>query len=427
MLDHVFRELLLNVFIVLLPLLLYQYAYRWTSSGWRHGAAVFLLYVLPLLFTMTYPVYIFGSAIDFRSVPFVTGSLYGGPIATICLLAALLVYRDVLGGITMLHYVIALAPAVALLFAAHRRFERFGFWERVWTAVGICFVLRIGSVFIYFGLQGDFANAYNNMLSPQFPLIVAQCALIGLNVYLIEAIRKHQRMKRDILDAEKMKLVSELAASVAHEVRNPLTAVRGFIQLLGDSALGDEKRASYSAICLEELDRAQLIISNYLALSKPEAEEKERLSVKEECHYIANILNSYANYQNVTIVNRVDGDGAVYGNRSKFRQAMINLGKNAIESTPSGGAVEFWSLEKDQGVELYVIDTGSGMTPEQIARLGTPYYSTKEKGTGLGTLVTFNIVRQMGGTIEVRSRIGEGTTCKVTLPYFEEGNNRKKS
>ncbi|TLS52925.1 hypothetical protein FE782_06000 [Paenibacillus antri] len=427
MLVHEFRELLLNVFIVLLPLLFYQYAYRWTSSGWRHGAAVFLLYVVPLLFTMTFPVYFLGSTIDFRSLPLITGSLYGGPIATTFLFAAMIGYRDFLGGLNMLHYMASVAPAILLLFAAHRRFERFEGLGRVWTAIGICFVLRIGSVVVYFGLQGDFASAFNDRLLPQLPLIAAQCALIGLNVYLFEAIRKHQRMKRDILDAEKMKLVSELAASVAHEVRNPLTAVRGFIQLLGDSALGAEKRASYSAICLEELDRAQLIISNYLSLSKPEAEKKEQLSMKEEFHYIANILNSYANYQNVTIVNRVDGDGAVYGNRSKFRQAMINLGKNAIESTPSGGAVEFWSFEKEQGIELYVIDTGSGMTPEQIARLGTPYYSTKEKGTGLGTLVTFNIVRQMGGTIEVRSRIGEGTTCKVTLPYFDEGNCRMKS
>lgn len=414
--DYVYRELLLNVFIVLLPLLLYQYAYRWTAKGWRQGAAIFLLFIGPILFTMSYPVPFLGTTIDFRSGPLIVGALYGGPLASALLFGSVFAYREYLGGINILHYILSVAPAVGAVFAVHRRFERFGFGMRLWTAVGLVFAFRVGSTVGYFGLQRDLASAYTEYFMPQLPIIAAQCALAALSVYLIEAIRKHYRMQEEILYSEKMKVVSELAASVAHEVRNPLTTVRGFIQLLGGPALDDDKRAAYSAICLEELDRAQLIISNYLALSKPEAEKKERLIVKEELEYVTNLLNSYANFQNVSVRNRVAGDGAVFGNRSKFRQALINLGKNAIEATPGGGAVEFRSAEKEHQIELYVVDSGGGMTPEQIARLGTPYYSTKEKGTGLGTLVTFNIVRQMGGTIEVTSRLGEGTTCKIALP-----------
>jgi two-component system sporulation sensor kinase B len=414
--NNVYRELLLNLFIVLLPLLFYQYANRWAVGGWRRGAAHFLIFVGPIAFTMSFPVPVFGTTIDLRAVPLIVGSLYGGPLATALLFSGMFAYRDYMGGLNMLQYVLCLAPSIALVFAAHRRFERYRFRGRLWTAVAIIFVLRAGSTLGYFGLQLDFGSAYRDVFAPQLPLIFAQCGLAALYVYLIEAIRKHHRMQEEILRSEKMKVVSELAASVAHEVRNPLTTVRGFIQLLGGAPFDGEKRAAYAAICLEELDRAQLIISNYLALSKPEAEKKERLDVKVELEYVANLLNSYANYQNVTVRNRVDGDGAVFGDRSKFRQALINLGKNAIEATPSGGAVEFRSTEKEREIELYVVDTGGGMTPEQIARLGTPYYSTKEKGTGLGTLVTFNIVRQMGGSIEVTSRVGEGTTCRIALP-----------
>jgi len=414
-----YRELLLNVFIVLLPLLFYQYAYRWAAFGRRHAAAMYFLYVGPLLFTMSFPVDIFGSPVDLRSIPLVTGSLYGGPVVTVLLFASAVIYRDYIGGVFTWQYAASILPTLLLTLAALRRFESFGFWTRVWTGTAICFVLRTSVVVIYYGLLGDFASGIGNILTPQFPLILGQCALIGLNVYLLEAIRKHHRMKEEILKAEKMKVVSDLAASVAHEVRNPLTSVRGFIQLLGGGGLSEEKRTAYSSICLEELDRAQLIISNYLALSKPEAEKKERLFVAEEFQYVANILDSYANYRNVSIRNRADGDGTVLGNRSKFRQAMINLGKNAIEATPDGGTVEFWALEKERTLELYVIDTGAGMSSDQIGRLGTPYYSTKDKGTGLGTMVTFNIVRQMGGKIEVTSRVGEGTTCKITLPLWE--------
>ncbi len=419
--DSDYRDLLLNVIIVLLPLLFYQYLYRWMDSGRRHAAAVFFAFVGPMLFTMTFPVHILDSAVDLRSVPLILGSLYGGPIATIFLFAAMFWYRDVVGGLNMANFFLSLLPAIVLIFAAHRRFDRFRFRQRVWTAVGICFALRIGSVLIYYGLQSGYTDALFDAFEKQFPLIIGQCALIGLHVYLLEAIRKHHRMNEEILHAEKMKVVSELAAAVAHEVRNPLTTVRGFVQLLGGGRLDDAKRASYSAICLEELDRAQLIISNFLALGKPEAEKKERLNVKDELRYVANLLSSYANFRNVSVRNRVDVDAAVYGDRSKFRQAVINLGKNAIEATQGGGTVEFHSAVEGRELVLYVTDTGGGMSAEKIARLGTPYYSTKEKGTGLGTLATFHIVRQMGGRIVVTSRIGEGTTCKISLPLYEGG------
>ncbi|WP_274365674.1 sensor histidine kinase [Paenibacillus thermotolerans] len=409
-----YKDLLLNVFIILIPLVFFQYTTMFKNK-WFRILSWFVLYAVPMFLTMTFPINAEGTVFDFRSVPLTVGSLYGGVYGTIFLYVSLFVFRSFQGGIQMLYYFLALLPSLIIVCIISYKFLALRFRDKIFVSVLVCLLIRLLSL-AYFVLTGKAAYA-QQLLFDAIPLFVMQSILTAFCVYIIEAISKNLRLQAEVANAEKIRIVSDIAASVAHEVRNPLTAVRGFIQLLSDSRLSEEKRRQYSYICMEELDRAQTIISDYLSLAKPEHDDQiERFDVRAELQYITSILSSYANYQNVEIRNYVDQPILLEGNRSKFRQAIINFGKNSIEAMPSGGVLEFRSLVEERELRLSVSDNGIGMTDAQVARLGTPYYSTKEKGTGLGTMVSYNIIHNMNGKIEVKSAVGSGTTYIITFP-----------
>ncbi|MDD9268079.1 ATP-binding protein [Paenibacillus sp. GCM10023248] len=210
-----------------------------------------------------------------------------------------------------------------------------------------------------------------------------------------------------------------MAASVAHEIRNPLTTVRGFVQLMGAPNIDPEKRQFYQRISLEELDRAQSIINDYLAVAKPEPEKDELILINEEVHYVSQVLLTLANYHDVKIeVSLQHSQMIIEGDRNKLRQSFINIGKNAIEAMANtGGLLEITSSSGHGGsVIVSFRDSGIGMTQEQIGRLGTPYFSSKEKGTGLGTMVSFSLIRAMKGKIRIDSEKGKGTVFEITFP-----------
>ncbi|MFC4807833.1 ATP-binding protein [Paenibacillus sp. GCM10023250] len=408
-------DLILNAFIIFLPLIFYRPFYKRKNPFF-----LYVLFLVPLLITMTFPVKIFDSVLDLRGIPLVIGSLYGGLYTTLLLFGSLLAYRQALGGIDLFHYAIALIPTAVLLLIAFKTFDGASAKKRMLLVFGMCFFLRVTVVNIYALLEGN-PSFFMASFVPSLPIILVQCVMAVMLVFMIETIRAQHRMQEEIIQAEKMKVVSEIAASVAHEVRNPLTSVRGFIQLLSDPSLGDRKRQEFSAITLEELDRAESIISDYLSLAKPQIEKLEPIVLEEALAKASQILSSYANLQNVEIAADLTSSATVYGSKSKFRQAIINIGKNAIEAMPGGGklSLAFTVNEQARTVTVTIADTGIGMSEQQINRLGAPYYSTKEKGTGLGTMVIFSVIRGMNGRIDVRSKEGAGTTYYIMLPLAQ--------
>jgi two-component system sporulation sensor kinase B len=303
-----------------------------------------------------------------------------------------------------------------LLFSL-RIYSSLPLYKKITISVILCTLVKL----ITFSMYYSFTHQIEMLLyqlTATFEAYLLQGIIIGLCVYLIEFLNKYFHMQEEVVKSEKMKIVSDMAASVAHEIRNPLTTVRGFIQLFGSAGLDEEKRGLYRKICLEELDRAQLIITDYLSLAKPDPEINETINVSDELIYLSNVLLTYANYNQIEINQTVSEDRALYitGDRYKFRQALINIGKNAIEAMNNGGILDIKAEKTGENVVIGISDNGTGMTPEQVNRLGTPYYSTKEKGTGLGTMVSFGIIKKMNGKIEVRSEIGRGTVYTLTFP-----------
>ncbi len=233
---------------------------------------------------------------------------------------------------------------------------------------------------------------------------------------LINLIQTSEQLEKDLQKSEQLRLVSELAASVAHEVRNPMTVARGFIQLIhSNSKLTDDEK-KYLQLTISELDRAQSIISDYLSLAKPKEKVNEPVLVYHVMDKVRHTVQAYALMNNVSVFLDVPTHLKVKADDKELTQVLLNLAKNGIEAMEHGGSLFLTGSQKESHVILKVKDTGCGMTNEQVKRLGTAYYSTKEKGTGLGLMITYNLIRSWGGQVTVNSKVDIGTEFIIQLP-----------
>ncbi|WP_411349190.1 ATP-binding protein [Paenibacillus sp. WLX2291] len=232
----------------------------------------------------------------------------------------------------------------------------------------------------------------------------------------IEYSRQLELFNNELQRSEKMDIISELAASVAHEVRNPLQVTRGFLQLTQMNT--DDKGREHLKMALDELDRAAGIITDFLTFAKPQFDQEDMLDLSQEFSNIENIMQPLASLQGGTLLIDVPEQLYIRGNSSKFKQACINIIKNGIEALRKDGNVTIQARRWDDSICIYIRDNGSGMDEQELARLGEPYFSNKTKGTGLGLMVTFRIIEAMGGQLEFHSKKGEGTEAVLTFPLI---------
>ena len=242
-------------------------------------------------------------------------------------------------------------------------------------------------------------------------------------IYLIyhltyERIKKQQVYYEQLQHSERLKTTGQLSAAFAHEIRNPLTVVKGFLQLYSekDSGLGKEVKEHFT-LMINELNTAEQVISQYLTIGKPDKDKKvEIVNVKLVLKSIVDLLKSYGHLRNNTIDLHVDEDCYIFANSIEYKQLMINIIKNAIEVSNMGNSVIVEAKNLNQFVEMKVIDFGFGMSAEEVQSLGTPFYSLKRNGTGLGLMICYHIVEKYNGTIDFQSSKGKGTTVTIRFP-----------
>jgi two-component system, sporulation sensor kinase B len=356
---------------------------------------------------------------DLRIIPIVIGGLYFG--IGLILVFAMLVIRGFYGmDAGLLETTILYIPLAFAFFRLSPWFWKQPSDRRITVAICLGIILGILTV----GGMELINYTGSRWFDSWFAYIVIPPLGIGLIAFAIEYIKKSVELRLQLIKVEKLKAVEQMGAAISHEIRNPLTAASGFVQLLNDDYLPRHKRREYLSIVKEELNSAEKVIQDYLTFAKPDFVSIEELNVKNELKQIINILTPMANQNSVEIVTDFSVIGFIRGDRQRFRQCFINILKNAVEAMPNGGHLYIETYFSQDYVSIRVRDTGLGMTQEQLERLGEPYYSTKGKnGTGLGMMVVYSIVRAMNGFIQVESEVGAGTTFTIKFPNITSFKN----
>ncbi|WAH37844.1 ATP-binding protein [Alicyclobacillus dauci] len=246
------------------------------------------------------------------------------------------------------------------------------------------------------------------------PLRNAFGKVIGVSSIVkdITEIRKAQERQ---VHSEKLVAVGELAAGIAHEIRNPLTAIKGFVQILPSSP--PEKQIMYSKLINGELNRVENIVNELLVLAKPNVKQYKPANLQASLVEVVYLLEAQANLQNVKLVTQFEEDvPEIVCNENQLKQVFINLTKNAIEATPLGGTLTIQLCTLVDSVEIQFRDTGEGIPPDKLKQLGNPFFTTKESGTGLGLLVSKRIIENHQGSFYIDSQVGTGTTVRIVLP-----------
>ncbi|NUI31034.1 PAS domain-containing protein [Bacillus amyloliquefaciens] len=232
---------------------------------------------------------------------------------------------------------------------------------------------------------------------------------------ILRDISERKQTEELMLKSEKLSIAGQLAAGIAHEIRNPLTAIKGFLQLMKPT-MGENEH--YFEIVFSELSRIELILSELLMLAKPQQNAvKERVNLKKIISEVTALLETQANLKGIFIKTDYEHDSMyINGDQNQLKQVFINLIKNAVESMPDGGTVHILMTEDEYSVNVTVKDEGDGIPENVLKRIGEPFLTTKEKGTGLGLMVTFNLIKNHQGAIQVDSKPDRGTAFHITFP-----------
>lgn len=233
-------------------------------------------------------------------------------------------------------------------------------------------------------------------------------------------ITSRNRMEELLRRSEKLTTVGQLAAGVAHEIRNPLTTLRGFLQLQQET---NKLNHRHLDLMLSELDRINLIVGEFLILAKPQAVHFQERDIRFILGDVISLLDSQAHLHGVEFVLNASSDSAmVHCEENQLKQVFINLLKNGMEAMPDGGSIRI-RLDHDEElnrVRIEIKDEGIGIPEEMMPKLGEPFFTNKESGTGLGLMVSQRIIQSHKGMMDIKSVMNKGTTVIIDLPATKQ-------
>lgn len=234
-------------------------------------------------------------------------------------------------------------------------------------------------------------------------------------VVISRDITEQRRTEELLRKSEKLSLAGQLAAGVAHEIRNPLTSIRGFIQFIKEGNYND----AYFQTILSELDRIQSVVNEFLVLAKPQVVNFTPRNLPSLLHQVIDLLQTEAIMNNVQIsIECASTIPLVHCEENQLKQVFINILKNAFEAMPVGGQITIKLMQQHETVSIRFIDEGDGIAEDRIPKLGEPFYTTKEKGTGLGLMISYKIIQAHQGSMKIKSQKNTGTTVDIILPII---------
>lgn len=354
-----------------------------------------LLFITFSICLLLYPKYITHS---FRLLIMVLTFLYFYSI--------FLMYPDTWSNFIFLCFI----PALSILFFDQRLFYFSIVLNSLAILITFCYIGLVDKGVHYGYIQEDLIGNVINFFGSQ--------AIIYFIFYVSYGRMEKQQLYFDqIKQAERLKTTGQLAAAVAHEIRNPLTVVKGFLQFYEQSNDTNDEGKKHFHLMIDELNTAEQVISQFLAIAKPSKEkELEPVNIRQVLQSVTDLLHSYGLLHDNKIELRMVEDSYIAANTIEIKQLFINIIKNAIEASNIGDSVVVTASKIKDYVEINVIDLGQGMTENEIESLGTPFYSLKSKGTGLGMMICFNIAENYKGKISFKSEKGKGTTVMIRFP-----------
>lgn len=247
---------------------------------------------------------------------------------------------------------------------------------------------------------------------------------------LEESYRKLQQQSERILAieeqlrrSEKLSTLGEMAAVLAHEIRNPLGSIRGTAEILKDDYQPGDPKYEFIDIQIRETERLNRVVEDFLRMARPQPPEMKQCSIREELETILTLVSKDAKERKVALIlDASDAETLVRGDGEKLRQSFLNIIINALQATPAGGNVRI-SISGQTGdtCRITFSDSGQGIEPHVLPRIFEPFFTTKPDGSGLGLAITRKIIEGHGGTLEVESQPGQGTTVIVCLPVLPIG------
>ena len=229
------------------------------------------------------------------------------------------------------------------------------------------------------------------------------------------AVEELERLRAENLHLaeERERALRQVAAKVAHELKNPLAAIQGLVQLLEKSA-PDEKTRERLAVIASESSRMGVLVRDYLSLNRPlEDLCPQQVDLGAMVREVQSVLSAEAEKAGVKL--SASGDAQLSADPRRLKEALLNLVANAVQATPAGGEVRVEVAETPEHTHVHVSDSGRGMTAEQVARVGTPFFTTRSQGTGLGVLLARAVAEQHGGGLKYESEPGRGTKATFSL------------
>lgn len=269
------------------------------------------------------------------------------------------------------------------------------------------------------GIIGKYALIGVILHTTTVMVAIALCAIFGIICWLL-LIRFHsyietvEQVYMKIKEAEKLAVLGRLATTIGHEIRNPLTALKGFTKLQAEKHPED---STYYDIMTQEIERMNEIVGELMLFGKPKSKEYKLYSIEEIILYVIQVVEQSAAKQGITVQTEFSKSlPKIRCDEKQMKQVFLNLFKNAIEAMPNGGDIFIYAVVIKDKINIRIIDTGCGIQENKIPKLREAFYTTKENGTGLGLMITYKFIEEHEGKLHFESSVGVGTTVELILP-----------
>ncbi|OIK14481.1 PAS domain-containing sensor histidine kinase [Bacillus sp. MUM 13] len=249
-----------------------------------------------------------------------------------------------------------------------------------------------------------------------FGLIITHILFLTVKYLLL---RREAKKQKSMMEAQKLEVVGMLAASTAHEIKNPLTGIKGLVQLL-EEKYKDKQDELYFSVIKNEIERINSIVSEFLILGKPTAQHLSSIDLCLILEELEPLIQSESRLYNVDFsLHMPEKPVVVLCTRDHLKQVILNIAKNGCEAMAEGGTLAITVYQREKEAVIEIADTGIGMTEKQLRKVFDPFYTNKDTGTGLGLYVCKRIVELFNGSILLSSQEDKGTKAEIILPFSD--------